>query len=213
MTLPLLAVAQFDLGRRLVPYTEAWELQRRVHAEVGAGRRPNTLLLLEHEDVYTAGSRTRPEDRPLDGSVVLDVDRGGRITWHGAGQLVGYPIVRLPHPYDVVGYVRALEDLLLATCARLGVAGRRVEGRSGVWVEENGHIAKVAAIGVRVAKGVTMHGFALNCDCRLDWADAIVPCGIPDAGVTSLSAVTGSDVTVLMAAEVLGSLLPAAVSS
>lgn len=209
MDLPPLSIVRLDLGQRLVPYEEAHELQRRIHGEVAAGRRGATLLLLEHESVYTAGSRTRPGDRPVDGSRVIDVDRGGRITWHGPGQLVGYPILKLPHPFDVVGYVRTLEGMLLAACERLGVRGERVEGRSGVWVA--GGSAKIAAIGVRVAQGVTMHGFALNCDCRLDWAEAIVPCGIPDAGVTSLSAVTGRDVTVIDAAGVLESLLTAAV--
>jgi lipoyl(octanoyl) transferase len=207
--LPPMSIVRLDLGRRHVPYAEAWDRQRAVHADVVAGRRPATLLLLEHESVFTAGSRTRLEDRPVDGSPVIDVDRGGRITWHGPGQLVGYPILRLPHPFDVVAYVRALEDLLLRTCRRFGVTGERVDGRSGVWV--HGGRDKVAAIGVRVAQGVTMHGFALNCDCRLDWADAIVPCGIPDAGVTSLSTVTGATVTVSEAADVLESLLPAAV--
>ncbi len=202
--LPPVRVAELDLGVRPVPYQEAWERQREVHAAVVAGIEPDTLLLLEHEEVFTAGSRTRPEDRPGDGSPVLDVDRGGRITWHGPGQLVGYPIVRLPHRLDVVAHVRSLEDLLLDTCTRFGVAGRRVDGRSGVWVGDD----KIAAIGVRVAGGVTMHGFALNCDCDLGWQHRIVPCGIPDAGVTSLSRATGRDVTVQEAAEVLRSVLP-----
>lgn len=206
--LPPLQVEQVELGERLIPYGEGWALQRARHAEVVAGRIPDTVLLLEHDEVFTAGSRTQPGDRPLDGSPVVDVDRGGRITWHGPGQLVGYPILRLPHRLDVVGYVRDLEDLLITTCARYGVVGRRIEGRSGVWVEQPaGPAAKVAAIGVRVSRGVTMHGFALNCDCDLSWQDRIVPCGIPDAGVTSLSRETGRAIGVRDAAAVITGLV------
>ena len=185
-----------------VDYQVAWDLQRAVHADVAAGRRPDTVLLLEHPPTYTAGRRTSAHERPVDGTPVVDVDRGGRITWHGPGQLVGYPIVRLPEPVDVVGHVRRLEDVLLAVCADLGVDAGRVEGRSGVWVPADPPGAgarperKVAAIGIRVAQGVTMHGFALNCDCDLGAFGGIVPCGIPDAGVTSLSAELGRDVTV-----------------
>ncbi len=179
------------LGR--VEYQRAWEVQREVHAAVVAGEAPDTLLLLEHESVYTAGRRTEPQDRPFDGTPVIDVDRGGRITWHGPGQLVGYPIVRLPQPMDVVGHVRRLEELLIGTCARFGVEGRRVAGRSGVWVAGTPD-RKVAAIGVRVARGVTMHGFALNVDCDLRAYDRIVACGISDAGVTSLAVETGGPV-------------------
>jgi lipoyl(octanoyl) transferase len=192
-----------DLGRRLIPYIEAWELQRAIHGEVAAGARPDTLLLLEHEPVFTAGSRTRPEDRPVDGSSVVEVDRGGRITWHGPGQLVGYPIVHLRHPMDVVGHVRRLEGLLIDTCAALGLDTGRVDGRSGVWVRGVGETRKVAAIGVRVSRSTTMHGFALNCDCDLSWSQQIVPCGIPDAGVTSLSAELGRPVGVTEAADAL----------
>jgi lipoyl(octanoyl) transferase len=154
---------------------------------------PDTLLLLEHEPVYTAGRRTEPQDRPFDGTPVIDVDRGGRITWHGPGQLVGYPIVHLPQPMDVVGHVRRLEELLIRTCAHFGVDGQRVPGRSGVWVDGT-PARKVAAVGVRVARGVTMHGFALNVDCDLGAYDRIVPCGIADAGVTSLAQETGGPV-------------------
>ncbi|WP_380167904.1 lipoyl(octanoyl) transferase LipB [Jannaschia sp. R86511] len=200
----------------LVPYLDGWERQRQEHALVadgGAGR----LLLLQHEAVYTAGRRTHPDDRPTDGTPVVDVDRGGRITWHGPGQLVGYPLVRLPDPIDVVAYVRALEGALITVCAELGLATERVEGRSGVWVRGDGSAGpsgtdrKVAAIGIRVARGVTMHGFALNCDCDLAWAAQIVPCGIPDAGVTSLTAELGrpvrvADVLDLVEREVLAAL-------
>jgi lipoyl(octanoyl) transferase len=178
-----------------VPFLEAWELQREIHAAVVGGDMPDTLLLLEHDSVYTAGRRTRPEDRPLDGTPVIDVDRGGRITWHGPGQLVGYPILHLPQPMDVVGYVRRLEELLIITSDRFGVTGERVPGRSGVWVQHT-PARKIAAIGVRVAKGVTMHGFALNVDCDLSAYDRIVPCGIRDAEVTSLRHETGQDVSV-----------------
>ena len=178
-----------------VPYLQAWEIQRQVHADVVAGDQPDTLLLLQHESVYTAGRRTQPEDRPLDSTPVIEVDRGGRITWHGPGQLVGYPIVHLPEPIDVVGHVRRLEELLIATCARYGVQGERVEGRSGVWVDGTPQ-RKIAAIGVRVSRGVTMHGFALNADCDLGAYDRIVPCGISDAGVTSLTREAGRPVPV-----------------
>lgn len=179
-------------------YVAAWDLQRRLHDEVVAGLAPDTLLLLEHEAVYTAGRRTEPLDRPLDGTPVVDVDRGGRITWHGPGQLVGYPIVRLPMPLDVVAHVRRLEQALIDSCAEVGLETGRVEGRSGVWVpaDDRGPERKVAAIGVRVARGATLHGFALNCDCDLGAFDRIVPCGIRDAGVTSLSRELGRDVTV-----------------
>jgi lipoyl(octanoyl) transferase len=179
--------------RRLgtVPYDVAWDLQRDLHAQRVAGAIGDTCLLLEHPSVYTAGRRTEPWERPFDGTPVVDVDRGGKITWHGPGQLVGYPIVRLPDPVDVVGHVRRIEQALIEVCATYGVAAGRVEGRSGVWVEN----AKVAAIGIRVANGVTMHGFALNCDADLTAYDRIVPCGIRDAGVTSLSVLTGRRVT------------------
>jgi len=181
----------------VVDYQEAWEEQRRLHEAVVNGA-PGTVLLLEHPSVYTAGKRTEPWDRPVDGTPVIDVDRGGKITWHGPGQLVGYPIVRLPDPVDVVAYVRRTEQMLIDVCAELGLAAGRVEGRSGVWVpaDERGPARKVAAIGIRVARGVTMHGFALNCDCDLTYFDRIVPCGIRDAGVTSLTAELGRRVTV-----------------
>jgi lipoyl(octanoyl) transferase len=185
-----------------VPYEEAWARQRQLHAARVDGAGPDTLLLLEHPSVYTAGRRTEPHERPVDGTPVIDVDRGGKITWHGPGQLVGYPIVALPDPVDVVAHVRRLEAALIEVCAGLGVVTDRVEGRSGVWVDADppgtgGRPArKIAAIGVRVARGVTMHGFALNCDPDLSAFGAIVPCGIADAGVTSLSAELGRDVPV-----------------
>jgi lipoyl(octanoyl) transferase len=192
-------IDRVGFGAAAVPYEEAWALQRRVHAEVVAGERGPTVLLLEHRAVYTAGKRTEPHERPADGTPVVDVDRGGKITWHGPGQLVGYPIVRLAEPLDVVAYVRRVEDLLIDVCNGFGLtAAGRVEGRSGVWVpaDERGPERKVAAIGIRVAQGVTMHGFAINCDPDLSAFDTIVPCGIADAGVTSLSRELGRDVSV-----------------
>jgi lipoyl(octanoyl) transferase len=191
-------IAVRRLGPDPVDYAAAWDLQRQTHADVVNGATPDTLLLLEHSPVYTAGRRTEPLDRPADGSPVIDVDRGGRITWHGPGQLVGYPIVRLPMPLDVVGHVRRLEDALIAACQELGLATTRVAGRSGVWVaaDDRGPDRKVAAIGVRVAQGVTQHGFALNCDCDLAAFDRIVPCGIRDASVTTLTAELGRRVSV-----------------
>lgn len=177
--------------RRLgvVDYRDAWEVQRRVHqARIDGG--PDTLLLVEHPPTFTAGKRTEPHERPVAGVPVIDTDRGGKITWHGPGQLVGYPIVRLAEPLDVVNFVRRLEDSLIAVCASFGLATGRVEGRSGVWVpaDDRRPARKVAAIGIRVAKATTLHGFAINCDCDLSAFADIVPCGIADAGVTSLSA-------------------------
>jgi len=184
------------LGR--VGYDEAWAMQRDLHAQRVAGEVDDTVLLLEHDPVYTAGRRTEVWERPSDGTPVVDVDRGGKITWHGPGQLTGYPIVMLPEPIDVIGHVRRLEDAMMTACEALGLATVRVDGRSGAWVpaDSRGPDRKVAAIGVRVARGVTMHGFALNCDCDLGGFDRIVPCGITDAGVTSLSRELGRDVTV-----------------
>ena len=178
-----------------VPYPEGWDLQRRIHADVVAGTRPDTLILLEHEAVYTAGKRTEPHERPQDGTPVIDVDRGGKITWHGPGQLVGYPIVRLVEPIDVVAHVRRLERLLIEVLRPFGVDGYQVEGRSGVWVRRPLSEDKVAAIGVRVQQGVTMHGFAINCDNSLAGFRGIIPCGITDAGVTTVSEVVGSAVS------------------
>ena len=183
------------LAPHYVPYQDGWDLQRSIHADVVAGIRPDTLILLEHEPVYTAGARTARHERPTDGTPVVDVDRGGKITWHGPGQLVGYPIVRLPEPMDVVAHVRRLEALLIEVLAEYDIVGHRVEGRSGVWVRRPLSEDKVAAIGVRVQRGVTMHGFALNCDNSLTAFRSIVPCGIADAGVTTISEVTGVVVT------------------
>ncbi|WP_059008973.1 lipoyl(octanoyl) transferase LipB [Streptomyces specialis] len=238
-----LRFVHLGFGAEAVEYHEAWQEQRRVHTARFADEIPDTCLLLEHQPVYTAGRRTEDSERPLDGTPVIDVDRGGKITWHGPGQLVGYPIVKLPRPVDVVAHVRRLEDAIIRVCAELGLATTRVEGRSGVWVlgesadggdrgtfgglaldfdprlhdeefdprmsgpeyapsnaGQRGEDRKLCAIGIRVAKGVTMHGFSLNCDPDNTWFDRIVPCGIRDAGVTSLSQELGRRVTV---AEVL----------
>ena len=191
----MLEIINAGLAPAFVPYADGWGLQRRIHADVAAGVRPDTLLLLEHEPVYTAGRRTEPHERPRDGTPVVDVDRGGRITWHGPGQLVGYPIVRLPEPLDVVAHVRRLEMLLIAVLRAHGLHGFAVPGRSGVWARASvsgQREDKVAAIGVRVERGVTMHGFAINCDNSLDGFSGIIPCGIADAGVTTLSACVGA---------------------
>ncbi|MFF2955239.1 lipoyl(octanoyl) transferase LipB [Kitasatospora sp. NPDC057965] len=229
------------IGEGAVPYQEAWEEQQRLHALRVADEIPDTVLLLEHQPVYTMGKRTNPADLPLDGTPVVEVNRGGEITWHGPGQLVGYPIVKLPDPIDVIAYVRRLEEALIRSCGAFGVESTRVEGRSGVWVlgetipdavvdpeqvvdigkltlrmglplgidprlagpeyapsnaGQRGDDRKLAAIGVRVARGVTMHGFALNCDPDMTWFDKIVPCGIRDAGVASLTGELGRDLTV-----------------
>jgi lipoyl(octanoyl) transferase len=232
-----LRFVHLGFGEEAVDYLEAWQEQRRVHAARFADEIPDTCLLLEHPPVYTAGRRTADSERPLDGTPVVDVDRGGKITWHGPGQLVGYPILKLPRPVDVVAHVRRLEDALIRTATDFGVETTRVEGRSGVWVlgdpvaeraalgglsldfdprvkddefdpRLNGpeyapsnagqrrEDRKLAQIGIRVAKGVTMHGFSLNVNPDNTWFDKIVPCGIRDAGVTSLSYELGHDLTV-----------------
>ena len=181
-----------------VDYEEAWQRQREVHDQVADGGEDVTLLL-EHRAVYTAGKRTQAHERPLDGTPVIDVDRGGKITWHGPGQLVGYPIVALHGvPIDVVAHVRRLEDVMISVCAEFDVAVERVDGRSGVWVREDsrGPDRKLGASGVRVSRRVTMHGFSLNCDNDLGWADVIIPCGIADAGVSSLTKEAGRPITV-----------------
>jgi lipoyl(octanoyl) transferase len=200
MAAPGLVLEVAGIGADAIDYLDAWELQRRVHAEVVAGDRPDTVLLLEHPPTYTAGKRTEPHERPADpgGAPVIEVDRGGKITFHGPGQLVAYPIVRLPGHVLVVDFVRRLEEAMIATCADLGVATARVPGRSGVWLraDELREERKVGAIGLRVSRGVTMHGIALNCDVDLGWYDRFVPCGIPDAGVTTLSLETGRPVGV-----------------
>ena len=188
-------------------YVQAWDMQRAVHGRRVSGEIPDSCLLLEHKPVYTAGKRTAVSDRPFGdpGAPVIDVDRGGMITWHGPGQLTAYPIVKLAEPMDVVAYVRALEEAMIRVCADFGLQAIRVEGRSGAWLPASRGLPerKVGAIGARVARGVTMHGLALNCDCDLSWYDRIVPCGISDAGTTSLTAETGipvsvSDVTPLL---------------
>lgn len=202
-----LVFVRAGFGTAALDYMRAWDLQRELHALRVAGEIPDTCLLLEHQPVYTAGKRTSPADRPIGdpGAPVIDVDRGGKITWHGPGQLVGYPIVALDEPVDVIGYVRAVEEALIRTCADAGLATERVDGRSGVWVRTRpadpaaaaaSADRKVGAIGVRVARGVTMHGFALNCENDLSWFGRIVPCGISDASVTSLSAELGRPVPV-----------------
>lgn len=191
------------LAPNFVDYEAAWQTQREVHAAVAAGQKPETVLLLEHSSVFTAGKRTEEYEKPTDGTPVINVDRGGKITWHGPGQLVGYPIMRLPEPIDVVGYVRWLEQVLIDIIAEFGVIGQRVGGRSGVWVDVNGEFEKVAAIGIRVAEKTTMHGFALNCDNSLQPYDTIVACGISDARTTTLEILTGKKITPAMAAEVV----------
>jgi lipoyl(octanoyl) transferase len=204
-----LVFARLGTGADAVEYLRAWDIQRQVHEQRVAGQIPDTCLLLEHQPVYTAGKRTTPLDRPVGdpGAPVIDVDRGGNITWHGPGQLVGYPIVALDEPVDVVKYVSLVEAAMIGTCAEFGVEAVRVEGRRGVWLPGDGQRPdrKIAALGIRVAKGVAMHGFALNCDCDLSWYDRIVPCGISDASVTSLAAETGRPISV-------GDVLPVAES-
>jgi len=244
---------RLGFGAEAVEYTEAWQEQRRVHAARFADEIPDTCLLLEHPPVYTAGRRTADNERPLDGTPVVDVDRGGKITWHGPGQLVGYPILKLPRPVDVVAHVRRLEEALINVAADFGLETSRVEGRSGVWVlgdplaertsngltldfdprladeefdprlsgpqyapsnaGQRGEDRKLAAIGIRVAKGVTMHGFALNCNPDNTWFDRIVPCGIRDAGVTSLSQELGREVGVAEVLPVVEKHLSAALGS
>jgi lipoyl(octanoyl) transferase len=193
------------LGREHRDYQETWHLQRAIHAEVSSGTRPDTVLLLEHASVYTAGKRTEPQERPLDGTPVIDVDRGGKITWHGPGQLVGYPIVRLPEAALVVDYVRRLEEAIIAVLADYGLRTGRVRGRSGVWLVGDDHRPerKIAAIGVRVAAGTTMHGFALNVDPDLSAFDQIIPCGLTGVGVTSMAAELGGRVLITEAAKAL----------
>ncbi len=185
------------LSANSVPYLTALGQQRALHAAVASGRASDTVILLEHPSVYTAGKRTEPHERPTDGTPVIDVDRGGKITWHGPGQLVGYPIVKLADPIDVVAYVRRLEAMMIAVLAEFGIPGVRVEGRSGVWLVDESRPTgdKIAAIGIRVAEGVTMHGFALNCSNAFDAYLPIVACGIADAGVTSITREVGREVS------------------
>jgi lipoyl(octanoyl) transferase len=180
------------LSANSVPYLDALDLQRATHADVVAGRAPDTVLLLEHPSVYTAGKRTEDYERPTDGTPVIDTDRGGKITWHGPGQLVCYPIVKLPEPMDVVGYVRRLESVVIEVLAEFGITGERVAGRSGVWLRDT---EKIAAIGIRVAEGVTMHGFSLNCNNSFAAYESIVACGIQEASATSISRELGRTVS------------------
>lgn len=184
-------------GPDYVDYQDGWELQRKIHAEVSAGSRPATVLMLEHPPTYTAGRRTEPHERPFDGTPVINVDRGGKLTWHGPGQLVGYPVLRLPDPVLVVDYVAALETALVTVLAEYGVHGTRIDGRSGVWILGDAHRKdrKIAAVGIRVDHGVTMHGFSLNCSNDLAPYAQIIACGITDAGTTSLSEELGVAVT------------------
>ena len=197
--MPEFLVAGFDPD--FVGYNEGLRLQREVHREVVAKTRPDTVILLEHSSVYTAGKRTEDSERPDDGTEVIEVDRGGKLTWHGPGQLVGYPIMKLPEPFDVVGYVRFLEQVLIDVCADFDLLTERVTGRSGVWAPLGDTHLKVAAIGIRVSERVAMHGFALNCSNSMDAYDHIVACGIDDAGTSSISELTGSLITPAMAAE------------
>lgn len=195
--MPVLDPSPLALQRSgLVEYEDALAIQRTIHSEVSSGIRPNTLILLEHPSIYTAGKRTLDEERPGNGAKVLDVDRGGKITWHGPGQLVGYPIVRLSNPHELVGFVREIEAGLIKVCAEFGIIGVRVEGRSGVWIVDEKGERKVAAIGIRVASGTSMHGFALNVNPDLSAFDAIVPCGISDAAVTSLAIELGREISI-----------------
>jgi lipoyl(octanoyl) transferase len=205
------AVSELHVIRAgLLPYQDAWRMQRELHEARVADTAPDTVLLLQHPPVYTAGKRTEPWERPLDGAPVIEVDRGGKITWHGPGQLVGYPIVKLPRPLDVVAYVRRMEQLLSDVCAEFGLSTMRVPGRTGVWLPADADRPqrKVAAIGIRVSRRVTLHGFALNCDADLSWFDRIVPCGINDAGVTSISAELERNVAVADVLPVIERRLP-----
>ena len=180
----------------LVPYEEALANQRLIHSEVAQALRPNTLILLEHPSVYTAGKRTTESEKPSDGTPVIGVDRGGKITWHGPGQLVGYPIVKLAKPTELVGFVREIEAGLIRVCAEFGITSQRVDGRSGVWIRDSSGDRKIAAIGIRVAQGVSMHGFALNVNPALEAFNRIIPCGIDDAAVTSMAQELSRDITI-----------------
>lgn len=196
--MPLLQDAHSIAIKRagLIDYEKALETQRTLHAQVVAGEHPNALILLEHPSIFTAGKRTLDEERPKNGARVIDVDRGGKITWHGPGQLVGYPIVKLSNPHELVGFVREIESALIGVLTEIGIASTRVAGRSGVWIVDESGERKIAAIGIRVAQGVTMHGFALNVNPDLSSFDAIIPCGISDAAVTSISKELGKEITI-----------------
>jgi lipoyl(octanoyl) transferase len=192
-----LATAPIDLKRLgLIEYETAWAMQREFHQEIADEIRPNTLLLLEHSPIFTAGRRTLASERPVDGSKVIDVDRGGKITFHGPGQIVGYPIVKLRDPLNVLGFVREIEVALIKVCADFGINGERYCERSGVWIRDEKGDRKIAAIGIRVARGVTMHGFAINVDTDLSYYERIIPCGIADAGVTSIAKELNQEVSI-----------------
>ena len=194
---PVLAPTKIEVERLgLVDYLPTWDLQREIQGEVIAGTKPSTLLLLEHPSVYTAGRRTEVHERPTDSTPVIDVDRGGKITWHGIGQLIGYPIIKLRNRNDVVGFVREIETSLIAALAELGISSERYCERSGVWLRDGGNDRKIAAIGIRVAKGVTIHGFSLNVNPDLTNFDRILPCGFSDTGVTSLAKELGRDISI-----------------
>ncbi|WP_394252647.1 lipoyl(octanoyl) transferase LipB [Arthrobacter pityocampae] len=192
-----LVLSRVGLAPDYIEYTRGWEMQKALHARVVGGSAPSTVLLLEHDAVYTAGKRTEEHERPFDGTPVVPVDRGGKLTWHGPGQLVGYPILALRDPARVADYVHILEEVIIASLRPLGIDGIRIEGRSGVWLAETGSqpARKIAAVGIRVRNRVTMHGFAINCSNDLAPFQQIVPCGITDAGVTSISAECGRTVT------------------
>lgn len=187
---------QLGLAPDFIDYTRGWEIQRELHAKVLAGTAPSTVLLLEHAAVYTAGKRTEDHERPFDGTPVVPVDRGGKLTWHGPGQLVGYPIIKLKNPAGIRDYVERLESVMIAVMADYGIDAVRIEGRAGVWIDadEKGPARKIAAIGIRVHEGVTMHGFAINCNNDLAPYGQIIACGITDAGVTTIAQETGRDV-------------------
>ena len=194
---PVLAPTKIEVERLgLVDYLPTWDLQREIQGEVIAGTKPSTLLLLEHPSVYTAGRRTEVHERPTDSTPVIDVDRGGKITWHGIGQLIGYPIIKLKNRNDVVGFVRVIETALISALSEIGIKSERYCERSGVWLRDNGNDRKIAAIGIRVAKGVTIHGFSLNVNPDLTHFDRILPCGFSDAGVTSIAQELKRDIQV-----------------
>ncbi len=207
MSLPAPIVEFWGFGEQAMEFQTAWDKQRSIHAQVVAGTHQPIVALLEHQSVYTAGRSTKPSDLPTSGEKVFEIDRGGRITWHGPGQLVGYPIMKLPDPIDIVAHVRRLELLLIDVLAEFSILGEQISGRSGVWVNSGSIPKKIAAIGTRVAKRVTMHGFALNCNNDLTPFRQIVPCGISDADVTSLSIETGRDVSVLEVAPIVEKLI------
>ena len=201
------AFERLGFSPNLVTYEEGYKKQLEVHSEVVSGKRPDTVLLLEHTSVYTAGKRTELEELPNDGSEFVETNRGGKITWHGPGQLVGYPIMRLPKPIDVVNYVRYLEQTLIDVSAEIGLKGVRVDGRTGVWIKSGDELVKVAAIGIRVSEKVTMHGFALNCNNSLEPYEHIIACGIQDARSSTLSELASRDVTPVEAATLVEQLM------